>query len=210
MWFGKSIEFLFRFIFAFCLSTGTVHSWRNGNLKPWKCYVFQFQAKIISQFLIAQIDNCFFFLLPSFFRLHFILYLFLTGHTCTTTQPLLHPFKYRQRKNSLLAKHYRTDRSNRKSVTAMATANTIAPSIDSPSNPKFQFKKALIVTKLSRYEFEQHKNPKLTVVQLEKVLRDRGTDYDLWLHYHRIHKEFERKVADSFRDHGIDVKLVNR
>lgn len=92
----------------------------------------------------------------------------------------------------------------------MATTNATATSADSQSIRKFQFKKALIVTKLSRYDFEQHKNPKLNAVQLEKLLRDRGTDYDLWLHYHRIHKEFERKVADSFRDHGIDVKLVNR
>ncbi|XP_055319411.1 NAD kinase 2, mitochondrial isoform X2 [Sitodiplosis mosellana] len=85
-----------------------------------------------------------------------------------------------------------------------------AASAEHQSNRKFQFKKALIVTKLSRYEFEQHKNPKLTNFQLEKLLRDRGTDYDLWLHYHHIHKDFERKVADSFREHGIDVKLVNR
>lgn len=77
-------------------------------------------------------------------------------------------------------------------------------------NRKFSFRKVLIVTKLSRYEFEQHKNPKLSVVQLEKILRDRGTDYDLWLQYHQIHKDFERRVAKSFKEHGMDVKLVNR
>lgn len=75
---------------------------------------------------------------------------------------------------------------------------------------KFQFKKALIVTKLSRLEFEQHKNPKLSVAELEKMLRDRGTDFDALLQYHRIHKEFETTVAESFRRHNIDVKLVNR
>lgn len=121
---------------------------------------------------------------------------FFSGHTCTATQPLLHPFKYRQRKICLLTRHYR------KSVPADATMAT--------DHRKIQFKKALIVTKLSRYEFEQHKNPKLTNVQLEKLLRDRGTDYDLWLHYHHIHKDFEKKVANSFREYGIDVKLVNR
>lgn len=75
---------------------------------------------------------------------------------------------------------------------------------------KFQFKKALIVTKLSRYEFEQHKNPKLTVSELEKMLRARGTDYDLMLYYHQIHKKFEKKIAESFKEFGIDVKMVNR
>lgn len=103
----------------------------------------------------------------------------------------MHPFKYRQRKTSFITKLCRTI-------------------VTDPSNRKFQFTKALIVTKLSRYEFEQHKNPKLTAVQLEKLLRDRGTDYDLWLHYHQIHKDFEKRVAESFREFGIDVKLVNR
>lgn len=116
-------------------------------------------------------------------------YLFSIGQI-SITHPLLHPFKYRQRKISLFTRYYRT-----------ATDQT---------NRKFPFKKILIVTKLSRYEFEQHKNPKLTNVQLEKILRDRGTDYDLWQHYHKIHKDFEKKVANSFREFGIDVKLVNR
>lgn len=107
------------------------------------------------------------------------------------TQPLLHPFKYRQRRVSFVTQFLRN-----------ASTNSL--------NQKFSFRKVLIVTKLSRYEFEQHKNPKLSVVQLEKLLRDRGTDYDLWLHYHQIHKEFERRVAKSFKEHGMDVKLVNR
>lgn len=100
--------------------------------------------------------------------------------------PLLHPFKYRQRRS------YSRDTN------------------DMHSPRKCTFKNALIVTKLSRYEFEQHKNPKLTVLQLEKLLRDRGTDYDLLLNYHRIHKEFEQRVANSFKEFGIAVKLVNR
>lgn len=106
-------------------------------------------------------------------------------------QPLLHPFKYRQRKLSFVSRLYRTV-------------------VDDRSDRTFSFRKVLIVTKLSRYEFEQHKNPKLSAVQLEKLLRDRGTDYDLWLHYHQIHKHFERRVANSFKEHGVDVKLVNR
>lgn len=103
----------------------------------------------------------------------------------------MHPFKYRQRNLPIVSRLYRTGAVDR-------------------SQRKFSFRKVLIVTKLSRYEFEQHKNPKLSVVQLEKLLRDRGTDYDLWLHYHQVHKEFEQRVANSFKEHGSDVKLVNR
>lgn len=106
----------------------------------------------------------------------------------SSTHPLLHPFKYRQRK-------------------ILSFTNRL---YSGTTSQKFPFRKALIVTKLSRYEFEQHKNPKLTNVQLEKLLRDRGTDYDLWLYYHQMHKEFEGKVAKSFTDYGIDVRLVNR
>lgn len=116
-------------------------------------------------------------------------FVILIGQT-STAHPLLNPYKSRQRKITLLTRYYRS-------------------ASDQP-NRKFQFKKALIVTKLSRYEFEQHKNPKLSVLQLEKLLRDRGTDYDLWLYYHKMHKDFENKVAKSFKSFGIDVKFVNR
>lgn len=75
---------------------------------------------------------------------------------------------------------------------------------------KFKLTKALIVTKLSRLEFEQHRHAKLSQLELEKCIRDRGTDYDAMLNYHKIHKDFERKVADSFNELGVEVKLVNR
>lgn len=73
-----------------------------------------------------------------------------------------------------------------------------------------KFKKALIVSKLSRYEFEQHKNQHLNLTELEGLLRNRGTDYEALMKYHHIHKDFETKVADSFKEFGIEVKLVNR
>lgn len=76
--------------------------------------------------------------------------------------------------------------------------------------PQTQLRKALIVTKLSRYEVEQWKHPRLSHSQLAKTLRDRGTDYDLLIHYHRIHKQFTEKVAASFKDHGIEVQVANR
>lgn len=78
----------------------------------------------------------------------------------------------------------------------------------SPS--KFQFEKALIVSKLSRIEFEQHKNPNLSTVELEKMLRARGTDYQAFVDFHKQQKDYEDSVAKSFQHFGKEVKVVNR
>lgn len=72
-----------------------------------------------------------------------------------------------------------------------------------------------VITSKKRQASPPTSNDELTtsskkLIQLEKLLRYRGTDFDLWLHYHNIHKDFEQQVADSFREFGIDVKLVNR
>lgn len=74
----------------------------------------------------------------------------------------------------------------------------------------FKFQRALLVTKLSRYEFEQHKHQNLTEPELEQVLRNRGTDYDTLIEYHKLHKSFEAQVADSFRQFDKEIEIVNR
>lgn len=75
---------------------------------------------------------------------------------------------------------------------------------------KFKLTKALIITKLSKFEFEQHRHPNLSEHELEEIIRNRGTDYTAMLYYHNLHKDFERKVADSFKHYGVKVELVNR
>lgn len=74
----------------------------------------------------------------------------------------------------------------------------------------FKLSRALIVTKLSRLEFEQHRNFNLNQIEFEKAIKNRGTDYDAMLNNHRVHKNFERKVAQSFTALGVEVQLVNR
>lgn len=74
----------------------------------------------------------------------------------------------------------------------------------------FKPTKALIVTKLSRLEFEQQRQPTLSRNELEHHIRDRGSDYDVMLNFHTIHKDFERKIAQCFNKFGVEVKLVNR
>lgn len=74
----------------------------------------------------------------------------------------------------------------------------------------FKLSKALIVTKLSRLEFEQHRHGTLSPNELEKKIRDRGTDYDVMLNLHTVHKDFEQRIAHCFTKFGVEVKLVNR
>lgn len=75
---------------------------------------------------------------------------------------------------------------------------------------KLRIKKALIVTKLTRYEFEKTRHSGLSDQELEEKIRCRGTDFDALMHYHNLHKALEHKVVDSFRDSGVEVKVVNR
>ncbi|XP_017839330.1 NAD kinase 2, mitochondrial isoform X1 [Drosophila busckii] len=77
-----------------------------------------------------------------------------------------------------------------------------------PAN--FKLKRALVVTKLSRYELEQLRHPELSREQLEQKLRDRGTDVEMVLYLHNLHKDFERRVVQSFQNVGCEVKLSSR
>lgn len=74
----------------------------------------------------------------------------------------------------------------------------------------FKLQRALLVSKLSRYEFEQLRHPNLSPEQLETKLRDRGTDFDTLMYLHNLHKDFESTIVKSFRDVGCEVKLANR
>lgn len=117
----------------------------------------------------------------------------------TASSQFLHPYKYKKRSKCLL--HLLRCKS-----TSASTSNL---SEGLPSQP-FELKNALLISKLSRYEYEQHRNQKLNSQTFEKAMRDRGTDYDALLHHHHIHKRFEQKVADSFRHFGVNVKILNR
>ncbi|KAF4522810.1 hypothetical protein B566_EDAN008071 [Ephemera danica] len=74
----------------------------------------------------------------------------------------------------------------------------------------FECKKALIISKLSRYEFERYRQPSLTVAQLEEALRRRGSDYDALLYHHQIHKSSEAAVECTLNSKGIETRTVNR
>lgn len=77
-------------------------------------------------------------------------------------------------------------------------------------NNKLRIRKALIVTKLTRLEFERLRHSELNDLELEEKIRNRGTDFDALMHYHNLHKNVENKVADEFRQMEVEVKVVNR
>ncbi|XP_042215720.1 NAD kinase 2, mitochondrial-like isoform X1 [Homarus americanus] len=74
----------------------------------------------------------------------------------------------------------------------------------------FKPKRVLILTKLSRYEFEKRRHPELTERQLEKCLTARGSDYNILLYHHYIHKGVENTVNSVFTAAGIETKTVYR
>ena len=78
------------------------------------------------------------------------------------------------------------------------------------NRPKFDPKRVLILTKLSRYEFEKLRHANLNEKQLEETLRKRGSDYKLLLYHHTLHKSCEFDVVRTLKEHNIETKIVNR
>lgn len=76
----------------------------------------------------------------------------------------------------------------------------------------FKPQRVLILTKLSRLEFEQmRQQPKLkNDFELETTLRSRGSDYSTLLYHHYIHKGCENRVHNCFQEFGVETRLVNR
>jgi len=54
------------------------------------------------------------------------------------------------------------------------------------------------------------RHPELSREQLDQKLRDRGTDVEMLMYLHNLHKDFERRVVQSFQDVGCEVKLSSR
>jgi len=75
---------------------------------------------------------------------------------------------------------------------------------------QFKPKKAAILTKVSRYEFEKLRHDQLTEKQLEDELTSRGSNYAAVRHHHNIHKATEVSVAETLENAGIETKMVKR
>ncbi|KFM59855.1 NAD kinase domain-containing protein 1, partial [Stegodyphus mimosarum] len=71
-------------------------------------------------------------------------------------------------------------------------------------------KKALVLTKFSRYEFEKRRHSDLSEEELIKNLEDRGSDYKNLLQHHQIHSSNRDLVVKTLQENGIETKVVNR
>lgn len=78
------------------------------------------------------------------------------------------------------------------------------------TNSKAKLRRVLVVSKLTRLEFEKTRDQELSDEKLERKIRDRGSDYDALKYYHHLHKDVEEDVVKSFQNEGIEVKVVNR
>ncbi|KAJ0170217.1 hypothetical protein K1T71_014145 [Dendrolimus kikuchii] len=75
---------------------------------------------------------------------------------------------------------------------------------------ELKMEKCLIVSKVTRYEYEKHSHDDISDVELEKVLRKRGSDYDSMLANHKQQKAFEENVFTSLKEMGIKVEKASR
>ncbi|CAB3411406.1 unnamed protein product [Caenorhabditis bovis] len=80
----------------------------------------------------------------------------------------------------------------------------------SMENPVFKPKRVLILSKLTRYEFEKKVNKGCDDVQLQNILRKRGSDYDRLLMKHKIHHSYLSTLQRELQSAGIESKLVRR
>ncbi|UYV83582.1 NADK2 [Cordylochernes scorpioides] len=78
------------------------------------------------------------------------------------------------------------------------------------STESFSPKRALVLTKFSRYEFEKRKHSNLSETELIKNLKDRGSDYSMLLHHHALHTKNRDLLVDTLMKNNIETKVVNR
>ncbi|XP_073537787.1 NAD kinase 2, mitochondrial isoform X2 [Phyllobates terribilis] len=84
-----------------------------------------------------------------------------------------------------------------------------------PSDPGgggFRPERVAVVTKTSRYEFEQqrYRSTGLSEDELRELLALKGSSYNGLLQRHNIHSENVEHVVQSLRNEGIDVRVVRR
>uniref|UniRef100_A0A1B6LJF1 NAD(+) kinase n=1 Tax=Graphocephala atropunctata TaxID=36148 RepID=A0A1B6LJF1_9HEMI len=70
--------------------------------------------------------------------------------------------------------------------------------------------RALVLSKMTRYEVEKYCHHHLTEAELEKLIRSRGSNFESLIEHHQRHKDYERYVLETFKSLGIETKLQNR
>ncbi|XP_045508294.1 NAD kinase 2, mitochondrial [Colias croceus] len=75
---------------------------------------------------------------------------------------------------------------------------------------RLMMEKCLIVSKVTRYEYEKHSHDNISDSELERILRKRGSDFDSMITNHREQKAFEENVAKSLKNMGLKVEMASR
>jgi NAD+ kinase len=78
----------------------------------------------------------------------------------------------------------------------------VATAPEKQFNNSIKIDKVLILSKLSRYEFERRKSNSANDDELEKELRSRGTDFERLIHCHVLHKKFRNQCSQHFEENG--------
>lgn len=68
----------------------------------------------------------------------------------------------------------------------------------------------LILSKLTRYDYERMKFKSLSDKDFEQKLRNRGTNFDKLKYHNVLQRNNIAKIANILKDMGSDVKVVNR
>lgn len=76
--------------------------------------------------------------------------------------------------------------------------------------PRVNVQRALVITKLTRYEYEKYRYPQFTEKELAIVLQQRGSNYNNLLRRYEVHKTFEKRLVENMHALGIETKVVNR
>lgn len=74
----------------------------------------------------------------------------------------------------------------------------------------FNASKAILLTKLTRYEYEKTHYPNLSEEKFAQRLAHKGSNYKSLLLKHDNHKKSVENVSSCLRDKGIDTKVVTR
>ncbi|KAL1475588.1 hypothetical protein MTO96_019434 [Rhipicephalus appendiculatus] len=80
-----------------------------------------------------------------------------------------------------------------------STSSTAAEFGSAADEPVFRPRRALVLTKFSRYEFEKRRHAHLTEEQLVQDLESRGSDYNSLVHHHKIHTKNRELVVNTLR-----------
>ena len=71
-------------------------------------------------------------------------------------------------------------------------------------------KRVLVLTKISRYQFEKMREPDLDESLLRLKLKERGSDYEAMLTSHYRNKAAELRTTEVLQNLNIEYKIMDR